>query len=340
MRVSPALIWALPALIWALGGCGGGELRQPPADAPVDDTAVEDTAAPVDTSTPTEEPTEEPYDCTQVPELPIAFHTLTGFSPSEDFDFDDQGYLGALYQGSLAAKNLAGDVKVISPNFGHDTAGTRFLATGDWAIADVGAGAMKLVDGATGGQSVILSGLAYPNGVEVDRAGYVYVAEQNAGRVRAVNAYDPDDNAIIATGLNNPNGVILSADETVMYVGSFGGGVVYAIDRLGDTPTGAWDTPRVIADNPGWDGGFDGINVDICGNVYFTEYLRGKVWVVTPSGAVATVADLPSSWIPNLRWGSGIDGWETDVLYVSDRNQGRIFGLELGIPGKPHVSRP
>ena len=33
--------------------------------------------------------------------------------------------------------------------------------------------------------------------------------------------------------------------------------------------------------------------------------------------------------------------WPTpNVLYVSDRDQGRIFGLEVGILGKKHVLAP
>ena len=82
-------------------------------------------------------------------------------------------------------------------------------------------------------------------------------------------------------------------------------------------------------------GGFDGINVDICGNVYITEYGTGKIYRITPDGVGTMVVDLPSFWIPNLRWGNGIGGWETDILYVTAYD--RLYALEMGILGKPHV---
>ncbi|MEZ4238302.1 MAG: SMP-30/gluconolactonase/LRE family protein [Myxococcota bacterium] len=133
---------------------------------------------------------------------------------------------------------------------------------------------------ATGGREVIASGLQYPNGVEVDADNMVYVAENSGARVRQIDAYTGDQ-WIVANGLVQPNGVILSPDGNTLYVGSFGGGLIYAIDRLGPTE---WDVPRVLYDPPGPDGGFDGINVDACGNVYITEYTVGRVYRISPTG--------------------------------------------------------
>jgi len=297
-----------------------------------DDDINTDTDTDTDT---TDTDTTPPYDCSVLPQLPASYNTLTGFSDAEDFDFDDAGYALAMYDQNLFAKNLQGDTEMRSASISRETAGTRILATGDVVVADVWNGSVKLVDSNTQGVSVVLGGLSYPNGVEVDADNYIYVAEQNTGRLQRVNAYDPNDRVVIATGLNNPNGVILTEDEQIIYVGSFGGGMIYAIDRLGPD---SWDSPRILMQNPGFDWGFDGINVDICGNVYFTEYIVGIVRRITPDGqSIEEVANLPSQWIPNLRWGAGHGGFETDKLYVSDRDQGRLFELEMGIPGKTHL---
>jgi len=329
------------SILAILGGCNGstGVDIDPAGDddddviPPGDDDDDDDDTDPTDTDTDTY--VTPPYDCTILPPVPANFTTLTGYSDAEDFDFDGLGFAVALYDQNLFAKNRAGDTEMRSASISRETAGTRILGTGDFVVADVRNGSLKLVDSNTQGVSTILAGLAYPNGVEVDAEDYVYVAEQNAGRLQRVNAYDPTDRLTIANGMSNPNGVIISEDGQTIYVGSFGGGMIYAIDRLGPD---SWAEKRILMQNPGWDWGFDGINVDICGNVYFTEYVVGKVRRITPDGQqIDEVANLPSGWIPNLRWGAGYGGYETDKMYVSDRDQGRIFELDMGIPGKTHL---
>jgi sugar lactone lactonase YvrE len=291
-----------------------------------------DTAPPVETGD-----TAPPTDCEAIPAGPVNYFTLTGYSTAEDFDFDGDGFAVSNYANNLVGKDQSGVTKVIKPNVGGWTAGTRVLATGDWVIADAGAGTMIRIDTATGAETVIATGMNYPNGVEVDDQNRVYVADQTQGNVRMVDAYTLEQWAV-GGGMAAPNGVILSPDEQTLYVGSFGGGVIYAIDRITDTD---WDVPRVLYDPQGFDGGFDGINVDECGNVYISEYTTGKIYRVKPDGTdPELMADLPSFWVPNMRWGVDVGGWEPDVLYVADRDQGRLFGVEMGVPGKKHLLAP
>ncbi len=324
-------------LVLAACGPSNGVNIDPIGDDDDDDTTTgDDDDTDTDTTdTAPETPPTPAYDCSILPQVPVNFDTLQGYSDAEDFDFDDAGYAIAIYDENLFGQNRAGDREVRSASVSRETAGTRMLITGDVVVADVRNGSLKLIDSNTQGVSTILGGLSYPNGVEVDANDYVYVAEQNTGRLQRVNAYDPQDRMTVATGMNNPNGVIMTEDEQIIYVGSFGGGMIYAIDRIGPDE---WDEPRILIQNPNWDWGFDGINVDTCGNVYWTEYIAGVVRRVTPDGQdIAQVANLPSGWIPNLRWGAGYGGFETDRMYVSDRDQGRIFELHMGIPGKKHL---
>lgn len=310
--------------------------EQPTVDT--DDTDEPVDTAPVDTAPVDTGPEEPPGpDCSVLPPVPATFHTLHGYSAAEDFDFDDQGYQISVFQNALAGKDQAGDIRIISPNIGSWTAGTRSLATGDFVIADAGAGTVVLVDGTTGAKTPILTGLDYPNGLEVDADHQVYVAEQSRGRITQVDPYTGDSH-VVAENLNNPNGLVLSPDGTILYAGSFGGGMVYSIRR---TAPGVWEPAKRHFQSAGNDGGYDGINVDVCGNVYFTEYTNGKIWRVSADGSqVDLVTTLPSFWIPNMRWGSNRGGWDPEVLYVSDRDQGRIFGLELGIAGPKHLLAP
>ena len=389
------------------------------------------------------------------------------------------------------------------------------MPNGDWVICDAGSGSLVKVDGTTGAKQTLISGLSYPNGLEVDLDGYLYVAEQNSGLIRKV---DPNtgDYEVIASSLNNPNGLAFSPDYQTLYVGSFGAGTVMAVSRKPGKDE--WELPRLLASvddvvapviqpcvgqsagdlcnrlkggvgvcddtqgylecvaindeaaclgksagdlcqttvgsrvydsacfDPGgvqgmycprvdledWDacsagvgedcsvdgndgvcvlafegvpvcmtdvdqqaivsvcdalnpgdlcaadvatgtydswcmdlgdwgidevgckppswkvnmyGGLDGINTDECNNVYVTEFVSGHVFRIQPSGLTHKAVTLPSSWIPNMRWSPGVGGWDPSRLYVSDRDKGRIFAIDLGhgpreLPFKPPPSTP
>ncbi|MEZ4322936.1 MAG: SMP-30/gluconolactonase/LRE family protein [Myxococcota bacterium] len=303
---------------------------------PVDtDTDVTETAI-VHTGDTAEPPTPV---CDALLPVPVPFQSHNGFGGSEDFDIDMLGrHVSINGSGNLVARDpITGATQLLSPNVTGSAACTRMLPSGNFVVCDVAGNSLVHVDITTGAKNTLVTGMAYPNGAEVDPDGFVYVAEQNAGRVRRVDS-TTGEFTTIAENLNNPNGVIFSPDYQILYVGSFGGGVVYAVDRTGvDT----FDPPRVLVQDPGNNGGFDGINVDECGNVYITEFVAGKVYRITPDGQIVNlVADLPSSWIPNLRWGNGVNGWEETTLYVSDRSQGRLFALEMGLRGKPGFLTP
>jgi sugar lactone lactonase YvrE len=323
------------ALAWLLGCTGSPPTDTDPVptsdtDGPTGDTAVISTAE-------TGDPLVDL--CATLPALPATFQTFQGFGGAEDFDLDFQGrHVSVASSGNLVARTPQGQQTLISANVSSSAACTRLLPSGDFVVCDVSGNSLVKVETATGAKSTLLTGLSYPNGAEVDPEGFVYVAEQSGGRLRRVDS-ETGDFTIIATGLDNPNGVIFSPDYQTLYVGSFGGGVVYALDRLGPD---VFDTPRILAQTQGGQvGGFDGINVDQCGSVYITEFGPGRVWRITSDGGqIDLVADLPSGWIPNMRWGNGVAGWSETTLYVSDRGQGRLFGLEIGLRGKPSFTPP
>ncbi|MBL8783978.1 MAG: hypothetical protein JNJ59_03665 [Deltaproteobacteria bacterium] len=432
------------------------------------DVAPEVTDVAVDTT--------EPYDCAGDPPLPLPVETLTGFTGSEDFAFDAAGYVYSVDAAGNLLRELADGLgNLVVPNVSTFAAGIAFLPDGDLVIAAADLNALLRI-GKNGSKRVILAGLQYPNGLDIDPEGFIYVAEQDAGRVRRVDS-ETGTFEILADGLANPNGVSFGVGYRRLYVGSFGGGTITAIDK---DASGLWGTPylwthlpdivpppppldtcaglevgapcftlaslygtcqRLSAAAPlrcearangvdplaaacdghadgdrcevliggktydshcndyGWGvvcdlavsdsaactglaigeacvafelasatfgmclaaeslpsglgypsrgvfcvapstladsrGGLDGVNVDACGDVYATEYVRGVVWKFDGvSGTPTIAAQLPSSWVPNLHWGSGVGGWDARTLYVFEREQGRVFGLHVGRPGK------
>ncbi|MBL4632600.1 MAG: SMP-30/gluconolactonase/LRE family protein, partial [Kofleriaceae bacterium] len=310
------------------GGNGGSDGRGTSIDAgstPIDAAASVDARSPVD--------------CSSLTALPITATNLTGFSGSEDFAFDAEGNLASNRDGNVTKQPKTGASSLFSPNIGSETAGTRYLSNGDLIIAQVENGELLRIR-PNGSSDTILTGIAYPNGVEVDRDDFVYVAEHDAGRIRRVN---PNTGAftVIATGLTNPNGLSFSPDYKTLYVNSFGGGTIHKITV---DAQGAWSSPELLGDifdgsgGPGGQrGGLDGMAVDACGNVYVTEFEVGFIWRFTPEGLREKVIELPSFWIPNMHWGSGIGGWDETILYVMDRDEGRLFELDLGISEKERV---
>ena len=186
-------------------------------------------------------------ECLEPAPLPVEADYLRNFTGAEDFAFDADGYLVSIDRnGNLVGINQAGETRVIVAGASAESAGLRFLPDGDIVFCDVMTGNLVRVDPATGGTVVILSGLQYPNGLDVGLDGFLYVAEQSGGRVRRV---DPEtgDYTVIVTDLFQPNGITFSPDYQTLYIGSFGAGVIWAIDRIEDA---VWSAPRIFASTP------------------------------------------------------------------------------------------
>jgi sugar lactone lactonase YvrE len=167
-----------------------------------------------------------PVDCSKVASAPAKFEILEGFTSAEDFAFDAIGNYVAVEGSNLVRVSKDGKKELWAPNIG-DTAGTAILPDGSVILADVTNGAIQRVY-ANGASAVVLGGLLYPNGLDVCPDGFVYVAENYAGRVRRVNP-DNGEFTIVAMGLDGANGVACTNDPKLLYIGSFEGSGVYKV---------------------------------------------------------------------------------------------------------------
>ena len=215
----------------------------PDDDQPADDTGEggEDTGEDPDP--------EPPLECDPMPPLPLADERVSGTPPSEDFAFDLEGRLVNVDNfGNLVATTITGDRTVLVPGMGY-TAGMAFLPGGDLVFNDVSANAVKRTSITTGAVTTLTAGLSYPNGLGVGLDGFVYVAENSGGRVRRI---DPDtgDYEVISIDTLFPNGISFSPDYETVYVGSFGGGVVYALKK---DEAGVWTT-NILSTVPATEG--------------------------------------------------------------------------------------
>jgi hypothetical protein len=166
-------------------------------------------------------------DCSKAAKAPASFQTLTGFTSSEDFVFDLQGnYVAVDDNHNLVRISKDKKKQLWVPNLG-EVAGMGLLPDGSVVFCNVDKGALQRVNTA-GSVVTVLGGLLYPNGLDIGQDGFIYVAENGAGRVRRVNP-TTGEFTIVAIGLQGPNGVAVSADPKTLYVGSFEGSGVYKV---------------------------------------------------------------------------------------------------------------
>ncbi len=220
------------------------------------------------------------------------------------------------------------------PNIAQgDTAGIVALPDDSVVFCDVNAGSLRRAF-PDGNVMTLLGGLQYPNGLDIGPDGFLYVAENNGDALRRV---DPNTGAATTVvNLSLPNGIAFTESANVAYVGSYELGLVYRVDQ--PTPGQPGSSSLFVGSenfsgtaNDGY--GIDGMGVDKCGNIYTAEYNSGRVYRITPAGAVTMIAELPSFWVPNIHWGRGVGGFEKNIMYVADRQKGRLFALHVVIEG-------
>lgn len=168
-----------------------------------------------------------------------------------------------------------------------------------------------------------------PNDLIVRSDGTIYFTDPPYGlgnRQREINfnglfRYDPADQSVTAEwegGMNTrPNGVVLSPDESVLYLADTQGSSVTAFDVAAD---GSLSGERDFADaqNP------DGMAVDVWGNLYVTA--GDGVNVFAPDGTQWGNIDVPRQ-PANCAFG-GADG---KTLYITARSA--LYRVTLQVEG-------
>jgi hypothetical protein len=331
------------AILW-LGLCtacqntdSGGETSKDNQHRPTDTGAPPVTGNTGITDTPSTWETGHPKDtgatanCDDLPTGIVPYETIN-IPTEEDFDFDFDGFV--LYQQGqdLVGHDQSGHFKVVSPNISSDASGIQVVGSGDIVVCSPDTDVLKYVDHLTGINKQLIGGLNFPNGLEVGSGDIAYWSELSGGRIGWINTQNPAENGVVSDDVDAPNGLSLSADEQILYVAADSGGIsgLLALDRVSDHE---WSVPRLVLPTSA---SFDGVETDVCGNVYTVEYSTGRLMRVNPlTGDSVLLADLDDNGgsYAALRWGNGIGGWEKDILYVTDRHL--IFAVHVGAVGTP-----
>ena len=270
-----------------------------------------------------------PVNCANIPEGPFDPVLIEGAIASEGLAFDDAGHLVGGNIGSLFKAQYKKPAEVWVANL-KQRAALAFLPTGDLMVNDNFTGTVWRVS-PEGIKVPVVTGLTYPNGMTIDMEGLTYVTDETNSLVIQIQPYGDNDYEVLSAGtILHPNGITFDPGYTRLYVAGWqGDGFIWIMDRA---PDGVFGPPEKWSVQLG--NGLDGLETDICGNVYVNDYSKGGMIRLPPDGQSFNYVVDESFWIPNMQWGAGLGGWSPTRMYVPNGSTHEIFEIDVGIPQK------
>jgi serine/threonine-protein kinase len=213
---------------------------------------------------------------------------------------------------SSAAKQPASGQTVLPFNgigFRLSPGGVALDKAGDVYVTSEGmyGRVVELPPGSSSPTVLPFSGLYQPQGLAVDSAGTVYVADFN-NRVVKLAAGSNTQAVLPFSGLNYPEGVAVDGQGNV-YVADRGNSRVL---KLAAGSTAQTVLPFSGLKNP------DGVAVDPAGNVYVTDTDNNRVLMLAAGSTAQTVLPLASVVAP---WGIAVDNAGDVFVTAHDSNQ-------------------
>ena len=131
---------------------------------------------------------------------------------------------------------------------------------------------------------------------------------------------------LLLANVPSPNGVALSADERVLYLGVTRANQVWRVPLL---PDGSVAKVSAFFTSYG-PSGPDGLAVDQCGRVIVANPGLGVAWVLNPKAEpVLVLRSCAGASLTNLAYG----GPERKTLYCTESISGSVLRVELDAPG-------
>ena len=160
------------------------------------------------------------------------------------------------------------------------------------------------------------------NDVVVDRKGRIYVTVPGAGSIYCFDA-DGLNPRVVISGLKGPNGLMLSPDESKLYVSEYKEQRLYVYDV--EPVSGRVSNQRFFAEvAPSSDYGCDGMTVDDQGNLYCAGPHAVRVW--SPQGKLLETISIPESPTNCTFAGPG-----SDTLYITGRKS--VYRIRMKTTG-------
>jgi serine/threonine-protein kinase len=173
---------------------------------------------------------------------------------------------------------------------------------------------VKLTAGSSATTVLPFNGLYQPQGLAVDGAGTVYVADFN-NRVLSMAAGSNNQTVLPFTGLNYPEGVAVDSQGSV-YVADRGNSRVVKLAAGSKTQT---DLPFTGLNNP------DGVAVDPAGNVYVADTDNNRVVKLDANSNTPTELPFRDLSVP---WGIAVDN--SGTVYVTEHDKSQVVKYAAG----------
>lgn len=165
-----------------------------------------------------------------------------------------------------------------------------------------------------------------PNDLAITSKGVLYASDPNwKDQTGQIWRIDRDGLiTLVAPDLGTTNGIEVGPNDETLYVNETVQRNVWAF-RI--TPEGTLVEKRLLRQFP--DHGFDGMRVDVAGNLYITRYGKGTVVVLSPSGEIVREIDVLGEKPSNLCFG-GPDG---RTVFVTEVEHQRLVSFRVDQPG-------
>ena len=223
---------------------------------------------------------------------------------------------GNLYFSDLKAKpaviwKLAPDGTKSKVAEGQSRSGLRMGADGK--LYACGSGKIAVYDLADGKETILGEGLQ-PNDLTVSARGIVYFTETGKKQITMLDSRSKLVKGV-DVGINKPNGIALSPDQSVLYASDYGGLNVWAFKVQEDgtlSEKKALMTMKAPEKTPASASG-DGMTTDMEGRAYVTTALGVQVFDKDGKLLGILAKPMPNSPLVSV----GFAGKDLDVLYIA-----------------------
>ncbi len=204
--------------------------------------------------------------------------------------------------------SLDGKVSV----FKEETGGANGLMFGpDGKLYACANGKKRIVAYDADGKEMVVAEDVNSNDLVVTRKGEIYFTDPGNKKVWFINA--KREKQVVDEGIAQPNGIILTPDQSLLIVADTRGQFAYSFHINADgTLAGKQPYFHLHLPDARTDSGADGMKVDAKGNLYVTTHLG--LQICDQAGRVTGIIPKPQNkWLANVAFG----GAKLDELYVT-----------------------